>query len=175
MWLHKKSGRRKALKTIGALTLVSILGACSFSPLYGDNSAVGTSLDLKYADPNSRVEQVIYQDLKLRLGREKTADAALVAISASNSSRRVGRTSSGSPATTYEATTTASVTVTKTDPATGEAKTVYSISRSASATYTTNGQRLADQQALEEANERSALAVAKTIRLLLAAELPGKL
>lgn len=175
MWSLKNTVGRKTFKTLAALACVSVLSACSFTPLYGDNSAVGSNLNLSYADPNTRIEQVIYQDLKLRLGREKTVDAPLVTVSASTGSRRVGRTSSGSPATTYEATVTASVSVSKQDIETDITEQVYSISRSASATYTTNGQRLADQQALEEANERAALSVAKTLRLLLAAELPSKL
>lgn len=175
MWLLKNIGRRQTLKTILALGCAATLSACSFTPLYGDNSAVGTSLDIRYAEPNTRLEQIIYQDLKLRLGREKTANAPLVTIATSAGSRRIGRTSSGSPATTYEATVTANVTVTELDSTTGTSETIYNVSRAASATYTTNGQRLADQQAVEEANERAALAVAQTIRLLLATQLPNKL
>lgn len=174
MWSYKKAVRPVFM----ALALVSgaaTLSACSFTPLYGEQAA----LNLAYASPDSRLEQIIYQDLALRLGKTTTSDAPLVKITASTSSRRVGRTSSDSPATTYEATVTANVLVTKqeTNASTGEIETkaIYTANRKASASYTTNDQRLANQHAVEEAQERAALAVAQTIRLLLAANLPGKL
>ena len=168
MWSHKKAFR-PAFLALALLAGAGTLTACSFTPLYGEQSR--TTLNLAYAEPSSRLEQIIYQDLALRLGRSTALDAPLVTISASSSSRRVGRTSSGSPATTYEAIVTASVTVSAPGNEPDSVKTIYSTSRSASASYTTNGQRLADQQALEDAQERAALAVAQTIRLLLAANL----
>lgn len=174
MWSYKKAVR-PVFMALALISGAATLSACSFTPLYGEQAA----LNLAYADPTSRLDQIIYQDLALRLGKTTTPDAPLVTVSTSTSSRRVGRTSSGSPATTYEATVTAKVSVTRQeiDVSTGEmtTKTIYTANRKASASYTTNGQRLADQHAVEEAQERAALAVAQTIRLLLAANLPGKL
>ncbi len=192
MWLSSKTLRPLAFAASLCLG-AGLLAACSFTPLYGENSAVGTSLDLAYAEPETRLDQIIYQDLALRLGRTRTADAPLVTVKTSRSGRRVGRTSSGSPATTYESIVTASVTVTRQLPTSSilteneqvsenkeeisdkKSNVLYSVSRKASATFTTNGQRLADQQAIIDADERAALAVAQTLRLLLAANLPGKL
>jgi len=192
MWSYRKILRPLAVAVSLSLG-ASLLSACSFTPLYGENSAVGTSLDLAYADPSSRLDQIIYQDLALRLGQTRSADAPLVSVSTSRSNRRVGRTSSDSPSTTYEATITATVTVTRARPAEpvmvmppakpgktaeiipAKADILYTVSRKASATYSTNDQRLANQQASEEAAERAALSVAQTLRLLLAANLPAKL
>ena len=53
----------------------------------------------------------------------------------------------------------------------GEGETLLSTSRTASASYTTNGQILADQQALRAAQEQAMHALAETIRQMLLAEL----
>ena len=159
---------------VGVSVAVLPLVGCSFVPLYGDASI--TALDLTYAEPAGRLEQIVNRELIKRLGSSASPGAALVTVSTSSSSRRVGRTGDDSPATTSEMVVTASVSVTRPDPLDPTVvNTLYSVSRQAAASYTTNGQRLADQQSSQNAEEQAARAVADTLSLLLAANLPGKL
>lgn len=165
------------LLAAGALAFaVSGVGGCTFAPVYGARSGV-TGMQLAYAAPGSRIEQIIYQDLSLSLGSSSAPDAPLVTVSASGSSDRIGRTGSDSPATNREATVTATLKVTRAsaDPAASGPETLYEVTRSASAGYTTAGQKLANDQAAEEASERAAHQLAQTLRLLLAANLPSRL
>lgn len=170
MWLSNQLHRPiKALALILAASLV--LAGCSFTPLYGTDSA-SSEYNLAYADPSSQIEQIIYQDLSLRLGRTVSSDAPLVKISASSSSKSIGRSSTGLPTNTRELTVTANAKITQTDALNPEiVKTIYSGTKSASATYTTNGQRLADQEAAKDAQNRAAKAVAQSLRLSIAAAL----
>lgn len=168
MWSHRKA-LRSGLLALSLMAGAGMLSACSFTPLYGDQGAVQRNLQLVYAKPNSRLEQIIYQDLALRLGHSASADAPAVHIAINQTIRKVSRTSSGSPATTYELKLSGTASVVR------DGETVYSVNRSASASYKTNGQLLADQYAEQDAGRRAALAFAQIIRLSLAANLPGKL
>ena len=44
------------------------MSACTLTPVYSGRLAEQPLLDLAYAKPNNRLEQIIYQDLALRLG-----------------------------------------------------------------------------------------------------------
>lgn len=162
MWSFKRvTPFLSALALAFAAPLVS---GCSFSPVYGDGSAL-EDLDIRYAEPGSRLDQIVYQEFALRLGTASRVDAPLVTITTSASSRRVGRSSDGTPSTAYEAIVSGSAVLTD-----DEGTKLISVSRKASAGYTTNGQLLADEQAREEATERAALALAQQLRLVFAAE-----
>ncbi len=164
---------RRAGQTLVLLAGAAAVSACSFTPVHGTGAA---DLGLAYAAPGSRLEQVIYQELGLRLGESAAPGAPVLAIAASSRTRRVGRTSSASPATTREAVVKATATVTRTaaDPNIGTQE-VYAVTRESAATYTTGDQDLANQQARTDAEERAAKAVAQSLRLMLATNLPGKL
>jgi hypothetical protein len=56
----------------------------------------------------------------------------------------------------------------------GDGTKLISVSRKASASYTTNGQVLADRQALSDAEERAAHALADQLRLVLVSEFVNK-
>lgn len=155
-------------RLFAATCALTLLAACSFTPLYG-NGAGSQKIALSYANPTTRAEQVIYQQLGLRLGRIGGADAPLVTISATPSSRTIGRSSTGLPISTAEVTVTAVATVTETTDA--GTQTLYKVTKSKSATYSTNGQRLADQQAKTDATNRAALAVGDSLSLLIRAKL----
>lgn len=171
MWSHSRKPGQVAA-AIAALCAAAWLSACSFTPLYGDAAPLGNGhLAFRYAEPANRLDRIIYQDLALSFTRSRAVDAPELVITTSSATRRIGRTSSGSPATAREATVTATAIVT----AAGAGAPLYTVSRSASATYTTNAQRLASAYAREEAEERAARAVAQSLKLLIAAELPGRL
>lgn len=163
-------GQRISAAALGAVALAT-LGACSFTPLYG-NGANGQKLVLSYAEPTSRAEQIIYQQLGLRLGQSAGDNAPLVTLTTTIGGRSIGRSATGLPINTGEVTVGASVRITQiSDSETNSIETLYQVTREASATYTTNGQRLADQQAFNDATARAALAVGDTLSLLIRAKL----
>src|SRR4051812_5702339 len=63
-----------------------LAGCTTLTPLYGDQGLTSEKIALVYAAPGSRLEQVIYQELALRLGKA-SGDAPEVAIPATSSSR----------------------------------------------------------------------------------------
>lgn len=139
----------KALAYIlSTLTLVS----CSIAPLYSNQTS--SSLNLNFAEPNSRLEQIVYADLVQYFGRSKTIDAQMVTIHVSSSPITPGLGSVGLVGTINIAQA-------------GDDDLIYSGSRTASATYLSSNQSLANQQAANEASERAAHNLAQTIRVTL--------
>lgn len=162
----------KPLRRIVAAGLLvglgTALGACSFSPVYSGALASQPMLELAYARPNSRLEQVIYQELALRFGTSDAATAPLATVSASSSSAVVGLSATANPNKLSRMTVTATLTITQRDE-TGTAPVTFT--RTASAEYTTSGQVLADTAAGVEAAERAARAAAESLRLAMLASL----
>ena len=141
------TSRRRFLALALALPL---LAGCSFTPLYAGDSD-NKNKGFAYAEPQNRIEQIIYQELAFRLGKDTSPDASLVTVSASQANRRVGRTSPGSVMTAYEAVVTANLTVTTRGDAPA---TPLSMSRFAAASYETSGQIAADNEAANDAGKR---------------------
>jgi hypothetical protein len=158
--------RRSALLA-GMLASVGLLAGCSsFAPVYSNDSAVQTSMSLSYAKPNSRLEQVVYQELSLRLGQSTnpTAPLASVVLVPAFSETMLSRTDN--PSKSMEVTVTATLTITPRD---GSAAPARTFTRRATAQYTRNDQVLADRNAQEEAAERAARAAAESLRLAILA------
>jgi len=167
MWLFSKIIHR-ALFATSLLVGAMVLAACSFAPLYGENSRSNPRFELAYAEPNSRLEQIVYQDLRLKLGETQQLDAPLLSISVSKSSRRVGRSSNGTPSVIYEIILSGSVSLVRAGAGGNDnPETIFSSKRVASASYTTNGQVLNDRQAEQDASERAAHQLSEVIRLTL--------
>lgn len=161
----------RALAAAGmVLAAASALGACSFSPVYGDHGRqMGQSrLELAYAKPNSRLEQVIYQELALRFGTATAENAPLLQVSASSSAARVGESATSNPNESIRVTVTASATITMRD---GSATQPIRLTRHASADYTSSNQILAAEAARAEAGERAARSAAESLRLAIFATL----
>ncbi len=149
------------------MALLPLLSGCSFAPLYGGaNSAATAGPGFAYAEPKNRYEQIIYQVLAFRLGTDTRPDASLITINASESTRRVGRTSPGSVLTAYEAVVTASMRVVSRGE---DAKKLLSLRRFAGSSYEISGQVAADRAAEKNAAENAARAVADTLSLIVAA------
>lgn len=143
------------------------LAGCTLSPIYSGKVAERASVALAYAKPTSRLEQIIYQDLALRFGGTDSKTAPLVTVSASTSSRGTAMSQTGNPSKPHDVTVTARLTIT---PQSGEGKAI-TLTRQATASYTTNSQVLADTEAASEASERAAHAAAESLRLAILAAL----
>lgn len=150
------------------LGLGTALGACSFSPVYSGALASQPLLNLAYAKPATRLDQVIYQELALRFGTSDAPTAPLATVSAVASSATVALSATSNPNKLARMTVTATLTLTRRD---GTATDPISFTRVASADYTTSGQVLADTAAANEASERAARAAAESLRLALLASL----
>jgi hypothetical protein len=151
-----------------ALSATAALSGCTgLHPVYGQPAAGVERYAFTYAAPVSRLDQVIYNDLRLRLGPHSSApDALRVTITASNAGRVLTETNVTRPSTAWEMTVTANVKVVD-----DKGKVVFSGIRKASANYQVVGQVLADSAAAQDAAERAAHAVAETVRLTLISEL----
>ncbi len=137
----------------GFLTIL-VLSACSFSPVYSGANTNGTQYDYAFEEAQSRLEQIVYADLVAAFGRSNSPDAKRVKVIVSSSPITPGTGSVG-----------LSGKVTVIDPITGEE--IFTGTRTASATFVSSGQSLANQQAANEAGERAARQLAHSIRLTL--------
>lgn len=165
------SSRLKRLALIVPLALASAgLGACSFQPVYSGRLAENPQLQLAYAKPTTRLEQVVYQELSLRLGQTTTPTAPLVTLSVSGSVSAPYLSVTSNPNKPNEASVTATATITARDGGTDKP---INITRVAKAQLTHSGQVLADTQADQDALERAARSAAESLRLAILAALAG--
>lgn len=149
-----------------ALTSSMVLSACTMAPVYSDAQAVSQQLAFTYAEPNSRLEQIVYQDLRLRFGESQAPDARQLRVSVSAVGGWEALSDSVNPNTTSSMTATAQLTLV---PPAGSSEAPVTIIRTAVANYTTNDQAFAAREAAVEAQERAAHAVAESLRLALLA------
>lgn len=145
--------------TAALLAAVTLSGCTSFRPVYGDAGIGAERLALNYAKPAGRLEQIIIQDLIVRIGSTTDPTAPVFSVTATASSQQLTHTNVVKPAAQREVVVNASYTLS------ANGGIVTKGSRQASAAYTTNGQVLADEAALKDATERAGHAVAETIRL----------
>ncbi len=165
MWSFKPM-RRYAL--FAALLAVPALSACSsFQPVYSSQAgqmAEPTIIELAFAKPAGRLEQIVQQELALRFPTTTNPQAPLATISVQTIGGQSFLTASGGVLGQVKTGVTATITIkprdgTKTEP--------FKITRSADTSYTTSGQVLADRAAANEALERAAKAAAESLRLAL--------
>jgi LPS-assembly lipoprotein len=161
MWSSKPLLRNAfvALSLLGAMALA---GCTGLTPVYGERGIGAERHALNYAKPNSRLEQIIYQELVLRFGRTSDPSSPTVRITTSNSTRKLTRSGVSRPAEQREATVTALI-----ELITADGSIILSTFRSAAALYSTDSQALAASEAEREAGERAARELAETVRLTL--------
>ena len=161
MWSSKPL-LRNAFVALSLLGATALAGCTGLTPVYGERG-IGTERHaLNYSKPNSRLEQIIYQELVLRFGRTTDPSSPTVRITTSNSTRKLTRSSVVRPSEQREATVTALI-----ELITADGSVILSTSRSAAALYTTDSQALAASEAEREAGERAARELAETVRLTL--------
>jgi hypothetical protein len=144
----------------------ALLTGCSFSPVYSGALASQPSLQLAYAKPNSRLEQVVYQELSLRLGSSPSATAPLASVTVSPGEADLVLSRTDNPNKPREVTVSATLTITPRD---GSATSVQTYTRRATSNYTRSGQVLADNSASIDAFERAAKSAAESLRLAVLA------
>jgi len=164
MWSSK-------LRPIALVFGLGLLGAglsgCSLTPAYSEQTP---RIELSYAQPTSRAEQIVYQDLAQRLGSVTRSDVPQVSVKVSQSVRDLARSESPGTTSAKEVVLSGLVTVLQEDGV--RFNTLFSGTRTASASFNTSGQVLADRAAETEATERAAHSLAETIRLTLLSSLP---
>lgn len=163
--------RHLARAIAGACLLISVammLGACSFSPVYSGTLASQPMLNLAFAKPTTRLEQVVYQELALRFGSSDAPTAPLATVSVAAVGGGTGLSATANPNKLSRTVVTATLTIARRD---GTSAAPMTFTRQASAEYTTSGQVLADTAAANEAVERAAKAVAESLRLAMLAAL----
>ena len=151
---------RAGLLSVALLLPLAVAGCSSLQPVYGDRGIGAERVALSYAKPTTRLEQIIYQDLALSLG--KASAGPLLTVKTTTSNRRLTRSDVSRPSAQREAVVTADIEVKGADGAV-----LFAGRRSAAASYTVDGQGLADTEALRNAEEQAARALAETIRLTL--------
>ncbi|WP_375451089.1 hypothetical protein [uncultured Devosia sp.] len=153
-----------------ALTLVgaSALAACTLSPVYSGRLAQSANLELAFADPTTRLSQIVYQELSFRFGQTDAATARLATISTGASASRLVDTETEDPNEAYEVTVTASVSIAQRN---GSAAPPVALTRQATAGYEVGAQVLNDQSSYNAAAERAAKSAAESLRLAILATL----
>lgn len=161
MWSSKPL-LRIAFVALSLLGATALAGCTGLTPVYGERGIGAERHALNYSKPNSRHEQIIYQELVLRFGRTSDPSSPTVRITTSSSTRKLTRSSVVRPSEQREATVTALIELVAAD-----GSVILSTSRSAAALYTTDSQALAASEAEREAGDRAARELAETVRLTL--------
>jgi len=159
----------RSLTLAAALAAAALpLAGCSFSPVYGGAGAMAGQqvLALNYAKPTTRLEQSVYQELRLRLGASEAPDAPRASVSVSASAIDPSIADEVNLYDTRRVTVTATLTITRP----GEAR-PRTYTRVATADYIYANQVLASRTAADEAAERAALSAAESLRLAVLADL----
>jgi hypothetical protein len=159
----------RSLTLAAALAAAALpLAGCSFSPVYGGAGAMAGQqvLALNYAKPTTRLEQIVYQELRLRLGASEAHDAPRASVSVSASAIDPSIADEVNLYDTRRVTVTATLTITRP----GEAR-PRTYTRVATADYIYANQVLASRTAADEAAERAALSAAESLRLAVLADL----
>jgi hypothetical protein len=145
---------------VAGLALAPVLSACAgFTPVYGENGLGSQRVDVKYASPSNRLEQVIYQDLALKLGKS-TGDVPVVTISAAATLPTTDTSTATLNVAAGQVTVRAFVSVVGPD-----GKMIVQNNRSVVENFVNGGQAFSNQEAANEASERGAKELAESIRL----------
>jgi LPS-assembly lipoprotein len=161
-----------------AVLLVALLGSgCSFRPVYQADatSSDPTGLVFDMAEPHSRLEQIIYQELALHFASSEQPTAPDLQVVASSSERDASL--SATPPTRRDGAVVGSaetieVTVTATAVVSRPGEEALTVTRFATALYNSISPNsvLATSVAQEKAQEDAAKAAAESLRLALLAQ-----
>lgn len=161
MW----SPRPLLRNTVIALSLfgaTGLAGCSGLTPVYGERGIGAERVALRYDAPQNRLDQIIYQELILRLGQTSDPSAPKLRLTTTRAARDLTKSAASRPSEQSEAVVTATIVLIGPDD-----KVLFSTTRSAAALYSTDRQALASSEAQIEAYERAARELAETVRLTL--------
>lgn len=161
MW-SRKALFRTTLIVLGLSGTLALAGCSGLTPVYGDRGIATERQAFRYAEPTNRLEQVIYQELVLRLGRSADSARPLVKVTTTGADFDLTRSDVARPSEARQVTVTALIEVTSAD-----GRLLLKTTRSAAAPFTRDSQALAASEAEKAAYEQAARALAETIRLTL--------
>lgn len=170
MWSSSRVARIGAV--LLTLAIAPALAACTgLTPVYGDHGVGTERLHVKYGKASNRLEQIIYQELALRLGTAADGETNVptVYVSASSGIRQLTSQTITNPRPPYQAVVNAIVSVVGPN-----GNVLTQASRSTTADFTYGPQAFANSEAANEASERGAKALADTIRLQVLGALAKK-
>jgi len=149
-----------ALALAGATTLAACSG---LAPVYGERGIGVERHAFRYDKPVTRLDQIIYQELALKLGRSTDPSTPLVRITTTAAIRDLTKSNVANPAAQKEAVVTARIELVDAD-----GNIAFTATRSTAASFTADrAQALAETEAEREARERAARELAETVRLTL--------
>ena len=157
----------RVLLTVVALLAAFALASCTgFKPVYGTGGVGDQRVEIKYGDPNNRLEQIIYDDLALKLGKAEGGATPTLYIAAYPGAAGLTSGVVVSPKSEAQATVTANIQLVASD-----GQVLFSGSRSQTADYTNGPQAFANEETFANATEQAAHLLADTIRLQVLAML----
>ena len=146
-----------------------LLAACSVQPLYLSESRFGgVQMELRYAEPNTRLEQVAYQTISQRIDQTSSSAFPELTLTVSTRARALGRTAvaiGGERREDPREVTARIVAVVRDASGTS----LFEDTREMSSSYISTGQYLADDVAAQGAAETATRAAADAVRLQLLA------
>jgi hypothetical protein len=154
---------RNAMLALALMGATALSACSSFTPVYGENGIGAEKHAFRYDKPASRLDQIIYQELVLKLGRTTDDTVPLVRVTTTSAVRDLTKTNVANPAAQKEAVVTAKIELVDAD-----GKIAFTATRSTAASFTADrAQALAETEAEKEAKERAARELAETVRLTL--------
>lgn len=155
------------IRAILAVTIcavgMSLSGCTSLTPVYGGARGVEiASLRFQYAEPTNRMEQIIYNELKLSFPASPDAGAPMLVVVASASSPKGALSNAISVGRQTASRVTATLTI-------GEGEDAYSVTRYNDAAYQSGALVLSEQVAAAEAEEIAARSTAAALRAAILA------
>ena len=133
---------RNALIALSLLGATTLAGCSGLTPVYGERGLGAERVALRYEEPRNRLEQIIYQDLALRLGKSSDPSSPRVVITTTYAARDLTKSSVVRPSEQNEAVVTATIRLIGPDDAV-----LLNTTRSAAALYSTDRQALAASEA----------------------------
>lgn len=151
---------RSAMIAAALVAAVTVSG-CSLSPVYSAGASGQSKLNLTYAEPSTRLEQVFYRYISAGLAGNTGNAAPRLSASIRISNSRIGLSDISNPVNDYQIVATVTYRVIH------DGSVIADGTRHASSGYQTTGQIVADQQARSHAEEQAVRAAADQVRLAL--------
>lgn len=154
---------RNSMLTLALLGATALTACSGLTPVYGERGIGVEKHAFRYEKPASRLDQIIYQELVLKLGRSTDPSVPLVRVTTTSSVRDLTKTNVKNPAAQKEAVVTATIELLD-----ANGNIAFTATRSAAASFTADRfQAMAETEAEKEAKERAARELAETVRLTL--------